>query len=152
MSDHGTAEHGTASSGGRLEIAAPGCVADDFNGEIVALNLDSGYYFSFGKLAAAVWRDLAAGHSVDAIVDNLATVDVELAEQARRLVADIIRHKLMRPASGAAAPSASLESLSLAVAGGAAIVLEIYDDMRDLVLADPVHDVDEQAGWPKRGD
>jgi hypothetical protein len=27
--------------------------------------------------------------------------------------------------------------------------LEIYQDMQNLLLLDPVHDVDEQHGWPK---
>jgi len=27
-------------------------------------------------------------------------------------------------------------------------VLETYEDMKDLILADPIHDADAQAGWP----
>ena len=27
--------------------------------------------------------------------------------------------------------------------------LEIYDDLSDLILADPIHDVDNAEGWPK---
>ena len=54
-----------------LEIATPRCVADDFAGEIVALNLDTGFYFSLRGLAAAVWRDLAAHNSVGEIVSDI---------------------------------------------------------------------------------
>jgi hypothetical protein len=27
--------------------------------------------------------------------------------------------------------------------------IEVYDDLSDLILADPIHDVDEKQGWPK---
>jgi len=27
-------------------------------------------------------------------------------------------------------------------------VLEVYTDMQDLLLLDPIHDVDETVGWP----
>jgi hypothetical protein len=27
--------------------------------------------------------------------------------------------------------------------------LHVYTDMRDLLLLDPIHDVEEQGGWPK---
>jgi len=46
-----------------LEIAAPGCAAQEFDGEVVALNLSNGIYCSFRDLGAALWCDLAAGHS-----------------------------------------------------------------------------------------
>jgi hypothetical protein len=28
-------------------------------------------------------------------------------------------------------------------------VLQKYTDMESLLLADPIHDVDEEAGWPQ---
>ena len=28
--------------------------------------------------------------------------------------------------------------------------LEAYEDLAELIYADPIHDVDEQAGWPKQ--
>jgi hypothetical protein len=35
------------------------------------------------------------------------------------------------------------------MAGGLPAV-DVYDDLAELIYADPVHDVDEQAGWPKK--
>jgi hypothetical protein len=32
--------------------------------------------------------------------------------------------------------------------GAREIVFEIYEDMQDLILSDPIHDVDETIGWP----
>jgi hypothetical protein len=33
-----------------------------------------------------------------------------------------------------------------------AIKLEVFDDLSELLVADPIHDVDEEAGWPHRKD
>src|SRR5262245_37967069 len=93
----------------QLEIASPNCVADDFGGEIVALNLDSGFYFSFRDLAGAVWRDLVNRHPVTDVIEGLAAVDPQLADHGRDLVTAILKHKLMRPVSDEAPPSTELE-------------------------------------------
>src|ERR1035438_9324549 len=47
----------------RFELASPRCVAEDFGGEIVAINLDNGRYYSLRGFAFAVWHDLLAGHT-----------------------------------------------------------------------------------------
>ena len=31
-------------------------------------------------------------------------------------------------------------------------LLECYTDMQDLLLFDPIHDVDTQVGWPKKSE
>ena len=63
-----------------LEVAKPDCVADDFGGEVVVLNLISGVYFSLRDLAAAVWRDLAAGHPVESLIAGISRIDEQIAE------------------------------------------------------------------------
>jgi hypothetical protein len=35
-------------------------------------------------------------------------------------------------------------------AAGMTFDLAVFDDLADLLIADPVHDVDEEAGWPHR--
>jgi hypothetical protein len=44
-----------------------------------------------------------------------------------------------------AVPSELRDSL---VAGEPNPVVELYDDLASVILADPIHDVDSQAGWP----
>jgi hypothetical protein len=34
--------------------------------------------------------------------------------------------------------------------GWSAPAMEVFDDMADLIKADPIHDVDDVAGWPVR--
>jgi hypothetical protein len=134
----------------RLRVATPNCVADDFGGEIVALNLDTGFYFSLRDLAGGIWRDLSAGHSVGSIVEVLRNTDPSLVEPATKLIDGIVEQGLMVPSADPAMASEPLTVGALAASGVTGILLESYDDMRDLVLTDPVHDVDEEIGWPVR--
>jgi hypothetical protein len=132
-----------------LEVATPDCIADDFDGEVVVLNIASGVYFSLRDVAGAVWRDLASGYPTSDLVAEIAAVDAQLGLRARELIAQIERHGLMRPrGAGETHPATGAESAALARDGNRSLALETFEDMKDLILADPIHDADEQAGWP----
>jgi hypothetical protein len=82
-----------------LEVAKPNCVADDFGGEVVVLNLVSGVYFSLRDLAAAVWRDLAAGHPVRSLIAGINRVDERIAAATAALIDNFEQTGLMRRTS-----------------------------------------------------
>jgi hypothetical protein len=133
-----------------LTIAAPSCVADEFGDEIVALNLDTGFYFSLRGLAGAIWRDLSAGHPREDIVAALGAIEPQLAPKTVAFVDDLVERGLMRAVADQQPAGTELTSRTLAAAGTTDLVLESFDDMRDLVIADPIHEVEEDAGWPAR--
>jgi hypothetical protein len=41
-----------------------------------------------------------------------------------------------------------MASTEMLADGAQDIVFEVYEDMQDLILSDPIHDVDETIGWP----
>jgi hypothetical protein len=131
-------------------MASPSCVADEFGEEIVALNLDTGFYFSLRGLAGAIWKDLAAGHPREDIVAALGAIEAELAPKTNAFVDDLVERGLMRPAPDPQPPTGELASRALAAGGAIDLVLEAFDDMRELVIADPIHEVEEEVGWPAR--
>lgn len=134
-----------------LEIAAPACVAQEFEGEVIALNLEKGTYYSLRGLSAVLWRDLAAGHAIEALAALTAARSAD-AEAVRDFAANLMAQGLLRPASGAVATTAPAFDNALAdtlAAGGAMdLVFEVFDDMNSLILLDPVHDIDTSRGWP----
>lgn len=127
-----------------LEIAAPKCSAEDFDGEIVAINLDTGRYFSIKDAAAVIWHDLVGGHAVEAIL-AATSGDAALNEAVAHYVAELQSEGLMRPAGAPAAARAPMQAAS----GMATPVLDSFGDMESLLLLDPVHEVDDEVGWPK---
>lgn len=131
-----------------LEIAAPQCAAQDFDGEIVALNMTNGLYCSFRDLGAVLWRDLAAGHSVETLA-ALSAPALSGTQAVQDFAARVISEGLMRPAASNAPPQAEPQiAVALAAGTPAALTFEVYEDMKNLLLFDPVHEVDEIKGWP----
>ena len=131
-----------------LEVAGPDCIAEDFGGEVVVLNSASGVYYSLTDLAAGVWRDLMAGHSAESLLSAVGRVD----EQASQATTDFIRGLetagLLRRTSPRSPSTLTPESVALVSAGETKLTIQSFDDMKDLILADPIHDVDDEMGWP----
>ena len=133
----------------RLRPNTPMVIAEIVEDEVVLVNFDSGSYYSLGGSASKVWEALSGGASVDDVVSQmLAHYDGD-AEVIAREVTDYLE---------------TLESEDLVVADGTSEAvstpaahrgtepfvppsLERFDDMRDMLLLDPIHEVDE-AGWP----
>jgi hypothetical protein len=131
-----------------FEVAQPYCAAEDMGDEIVALNVDTGIYFSMRGLAAFLWRDLDAGHSLEDLFGHVR--DAVGSDTGAKVFTDqVVHYGLMRETARAPVGTSPKIADALLKDRGE-IVLEVFDDMKDLILSDPIHDVDEAAGWPKR--
>lgn len=132
----------------QLEAAAPDVVAEDFGGEMVVLNLANGKYFSLPGIAASLWRDLADGCPVATLVARAEAAGATVAEGVERLATTLVAEGLlrMRATPVTVSPGTSFDGIT------ASPTMESYDDMADLILADPVHDVEEATGWPVKRD
>jgi len=130
-------------------LASPDIASEEFDGEYVILDLGSGRYFSLSGLAAAVWRGLVDGHSVSTLGAGLAAGDERIGLVAQAAEA-MVGHGLLR--RGGQPPNGPVPDAILAALAEAEPVLriEVFDDLADLLVADPIHDVDETAGWPHR--
>jgi hypothetical protein len=127
-----------------LEIAEPQCVAEEFDGEIVAINLDTGLYFSMKSTSALVWHELVAGRSIESLLRSADRA--EMAEAVRQFVSDLQEGGLMRISTRAEVePHSGSTSLPMTELPR----LESYGDMQSLLLLDPVHEVEQDVGWPK---
>ncbi len=127
-----------------FEVNAPDCVAEEFEGEVVALNMATGTYFSIKDNALCLWHDLTSGHPVEALV-AAAGAGTPMAAAIEQFAATAAAEGLLR-ASGAPLEPQAPPTVALA---GDLPVLESFSDMQSLLLLDPVHEVDDGQGWPK---
>lgn len=134
----------------RFRVNSPNVVDEVFDDEVVVVNLESGRYFCLQRTAARLWTLLAAGASTDEVVAaftaQFTTPAAEIAESVSALVGALIENQLLVtdpsrtvPAPGDVIPS-SAEPFDLPA-------LQTFTDMQDLLLLDPIHEVDA-AGWP----
>jgi hypothetical protein len=134
----------------QFEPDSPNVIAEDFGGEIVAIHLESGRYYSLRGLAQAVWADLGAGHASGTIEQGVAAINAELGAATTAFIARLQAEGLIRARTIVAEVTSPPASLAAAKAGAAKPELESFDDMADLIKADPIHEVDEAFGWPVR--
>ncbi|MGH7582274.1 MAG: PqqD family protein [Gemmatimonadales bacterium] len=119
------------------------------DGEAVIMDLTSGHYYSALGSGAVIWSAVEAGCDRTGAVDHLAAVypvpRATLEAAVDSFVSELLSHGLVVE-SGTPTPDAE-PSFRDAGAEFAPPVLEAYSDMEDLLLLDPVHDVDA-VGWP----
>ncbi len=126
-------------------INAPDVVAEDFDGQVVILNLANGHYFSLEGCAGAIWASITAGHAPQAVLASIRADRPEMEGASLAFLAELVKLELIFPEETVAAPADPVPATWL----GEPPRLEVYKDLADLIYADPIHDVDEQAGWPK---
>lgn len=134
---------------------APGVIFERFEDETVVINLDSGRYYTLDPVGAEVWRRLNQGVALDQMIAEVQR-DYEgdaavIESSVREFVELLLSEQLMRPTMSLDA--AHGEGLPAPVASPPTReafrppTLAKYDDMAEMLLLDPVHDVNE-AGWP----
>ena len=129
-------------------------VLESFADETVAVHLGTGRYFSIDAIGAEIIELLQTGNDVSAVVECVTTrhdaeptvVDDAVVEFVGRLVEE----GLVRPAPDGRPSTPIPEAVG---PGGpfARPTITVYSDMEDLLLLDPIHDVDE-TGWPVRAE
>lgn len=140
----------------RFRVNTPTVTHETIDGEAVIINLDSGNYYSLMDLGSLIWGLVERGASGNEILNLvLDTYDGEATDIRRgvqELLAQLQFEDLIVPVDGAG------EALDLTAALPAnnghekpaftPPLLHKYSDMQELLLLDPIHDVDD-AGWPK---
>ncbi|MHA1190590.1 MAG: PqqD family protein [Alphaproteobacteria bacterium] len=127
------------------EINEPDIVAEDFDGDTVILNLANGTYFSLGGIGHLIWANIIAGHTPDAILADIADKQPERSDGSVAFVKRMVELDLIR--LRARGRPAKLTAIDADWSGGDPGI-EVFDDLSELIFSDPIHDVDETAGWP----
>jgi hypothetical protein len=132
----------------RYTTQVPFLVSRQFDNEVILANLQTGVYYSLAGPAADVWLGLRAGASSEEIVIALAAMSNHSPDATRAWVENFVtrleNEQIILPHDGAAVDTSWKPQFSVTMSEP---LLERFDDLRDLLLLDPVHDVDD-AGWP----
>jgi Coenzyme PQQ synthesis protein D (PqqD) len=134
----------------RLRINTENVVHETVDGELIAIDLSGGSYYSLSGSGPAIWSLLLGGASEAEICEALALThdgDVEtIRNEVASLLEQLLENGLAVPGDGAGeAPALDAPA---AKATFEPPKLERYTDMKDYFLLDPIHEVDT-AGWPR---
>jgi arylsulfatase A-like enzyme len=138
----------------RYRVNAPHVIAETIGGETIIVHLSTGCYFSLGGSAVDIWEQLATGTPVDEVTQRLSARydagDAELDAAVARIVDELQREELIVADASENGSSPTATAASDAPAERAPFeqpTLSKFTDMQDIILLDPVHEVDAR-GWP----
>jgi hypothetical protein len=139
----------------QFRVNSPRVMHETIEGEVILIDLTTGSYYSLRDAGTEVWHAIESGSDEDGIGDAFELRYEGPREEIRsavgRLLDELAAEGLIEPVDSDAV---SDERASIAPRPGAdgrtpfqAPVLEKHTDMQDLILLDPVHEVDPR-GWP----
>ena len=120
----------------RLAANRPDVIDEVFDGEAVLINLRVGRYYALDDRGTAVWRMVSAGASLP---------EIAAARDGEDVVSFLVRlvEEDLAVVSGGPLPAPSPNGHTIPR-------LEVFNDLQDLLLLDPIHDVDPGTGWPQQ--
>lgn len=129
------------------KVNAGAVQSDIIDGEAVVIHTETGRYFCMNPAGSTLWQWLAGGASAASMVEALAAGGADrtaVAEAVGEFLQVLVRENLVVETptpEGRPAPT-----------GGAFQVprVEVYTDMEQFLLVDPVHEIDGE-GIPKKG-
>jgi hypothetical protein len=138
----------------RYRVNAPEVIAETVGEETMVVNLGTGHYFNLQGTAVDVWEGIERAEPLDAIVHQLELRFEAAAGEIESAVSELVREleeaALIAPAAAddAVAPGApAARTAEGARAPFTKPQLAKFTDMQDIILLDPVHEVDPR-GWP----
>jgi hypothetical protein len=120
--------------------------------EVMVIHLETGAYFALEGVAADCWSVAAAGGTMsdmaDAVVGRYGADPAEVRADIDTFLAELQSHGLVEPDPSATSNGASWDVATAAPPPAYAPPVAVkYDDLEELLMFDPIHEVDE-AGWP----
>jgi hypothetical protein len=124
------------------QINSPKVIHQVFETEVVIVNLETGNYYSVTGSGIAIWEQLDAGVAWAQMVTQFPNGDD--SRQVRAFLDELEREQLILPDDGHTAATSPAAVPQPFVPPR----LEKFTDMREMLLIDPIHELDE-GGWPK---
>jgi len=125
-------------------------LSDVFGEEVVLVNLDSGMYYSLRGSATQIWIRLFNQYSLIEILADLIQIyqvtENQLIADINLFVTQLLELKIIKTATDAERKEIDFISKDVLIDYSTPVV-EIFSDMQEILLLDPVHDVDK-SGWP----
>jgi len=121
---------------------------DMAEGQAIVINFTTGIYYGTSSLGSAVLDALLAGADTQTVLTALQALPgcpEDMEAQLRAFIGQLLEKEVITAGESTGAPCA-IDTAALA--DGFLLTVDEFAEVQDLILADPVHDVDVEQGWP----
>lgn len=142
----------------RYRVNTSQVISETIDGEAVMINLPTGNYYSLNDAGGEVWTLIERAASVEEMVTTLTSQYQAAPDEIERSVGELLdrllHEELIVPCTGEEVGMGAVVAMTASTTPPSeqrppfqAPKLEKFTDMQDLILLDPVHEVDAK-GWP----
>lgn len=122
--------------------------SDVTDGIAILIDMETGLYYGMNLLTTNIYENIIGGADTEELLSALSAVkgyDGEIAERFAAFVSELVERSFITEAPSAAGkvclsfdeyPGEELD-----------LVLSVFPDASELLLADPIHQVKEEVGW-----
>lgn len=133
-------------------LAPRGIACEHFPDETIVLNLPKGNYYSLKGTGQVIWSLLEKNATTLQITGQLSGHYAITEEEAQLAVEPFLEQLASEELIIETADAEAAELLPVASPTSPLTftppILEVYTDMQELLMLDPIHDADPDKGWP----
>ncbi|MGB0383506.1 MAG: PqqD family protein [Ardenticatenaceae bacterium] len=142
-----------------FRISSSQVIEETIDNEVMIVDLESGNYYSLDKVGADIWHlikmneEASVRELVVSCAERYEGSHVEIENGVSQLVTELQQEKLIvavQRNGSSAIPNGKMSAHDRSQSEKSPFevpILHKYTDMQDLLLLDPIHEVDE-TGWP----
>ena len=120
---------------------------DMAEGQAIVINFTSGMYYGTSSLGSAVLDALLSGASVNAALNAVkALPGCPEDTQMDAFIKALFDKEVIVEIDGEGNDTVNIDASALN--DGFVLTVDEFTEVQDLIMADPVHDVDVEQGWP----
>lgn len=139
-----------------FRVNHPHVVCETIDGEVIIVNLEKGYYYSLLGTGATVWSKILEQTDADRVIQEMSQDYEGGAEEITTAIDEFFNHlqqeELIVSVSDLPVDQTLIPPVERSNVPNKPHfkkpILEKFSDMADLLLLDPIHEVDVEAGWP----
>lgn len=140
-----------------FKINTPHVSAEKIDDEVMIVSLDKGDYYSLTGVAAEVWQMIADGLSENAMRERIRAAyrgdPAEMQTSLASFIDELQKEQIIvvdeQPAADQSSTTETIANDDHDLPEFSQPLLEKYTDMQMLLLIDPIHEVNDEHGWPK---
>ena len=120
------------------------------DGQAVVINFTNGSYYEFSSLASEVLDRVANGKSPASVlkmIQALPDCPPDIAGALEAFFSRLMEYEILVQEDGDGEDD-STPIPEIAMEEGFAVTVAEHSEVQDILMADPVHDVDVDMGWP----
>jgi hypothetical protein len=119
------------------------------DGEAIIIHFSTGNYYSLNGLAAEIWKWVEAGATDGEMKAAFSSLNSVQEQEIENFLEGLVKEEILLCVEARTVETRRSEGIPKAGSSSFSTPrFDKYNDMQSLLLADPIHEVDDQRGWP----